>query len=174
MHSISLTAVTLLALLVTPANAGERTPTTATEIRALYERLRPGMPIQEVAALAGRPRLGGGADPVTSWLLWSTPQSGAATAVLRAGFRDGRVARLEYEAFGDKYQRLAKEPDPAVEMSEDQLRRLWRRTQAVEGCQEALEAFHRLLLQVQERLTPSEQAAWVRALELRRAAEAQR
>ncbi len=174
MHLIALSAVMLLAFLVTPAVADERAPTTAAEIRTLYERLQPGMPIGEVAGLAGRPRLGTGAEPVTSWLLWNTPQSGAATAVLRAAFRDGRVARLEYEAFGEEYQRLAKGPDPTVEMSEAEMRRLWRRTQAVEGCQEALEAFHRLVLQVQDRLTPSEQQAWVRALELRRAAEARR
>jgi hypothetical protein len=132
------------------------------------------MTIAEVAALAGRPRLGTSAEPVTGWLLWSTPQASAATAVLRASFRDGRLTRLEYEAFGEEYRRLAKGPDAAMELTEDELRRLWRRTQAVESCQEALDAFHRLLLQTQERLTPSEQAAWVRALELRRAADAQR
>jgi hypothetical protein len=174
MHSMALIFVTLLALLVAPAGADERPPTTAAEVRALYERLRPGMSIAEVAGLAARPRLGTGAEPVTGWLLWSAPQPGAATAVLRASFRDGQLARLEYEAFGEEYQRLAKGPDLAVEMSEIELRRLWRRTQAVESCQEALDAFHRLLLHAQERLTPSEQAAWVRALELRRAAEAER
>lgn len=172
MHTIAL--LTLLTLLVTPAVADERPPTTDAEVRGLFERLRPGMSIAEVAGLAGRPRLGTGAEPVTGWLLWSAPQASAATAVLRASFRDGRLTRLEYEAFGEEYQRLAKGPDVAMELNEDELRRLWRRTQAVESCQEALDAFHQLLLHVQERLTPSEQAAWVRALELRRAAEAQR
>jgi hypothetical protein len=157
------------------APAPGQLPPTASEIRTLYDRLQVGMPIGEVAALANRPRLGRpapGAEAVTSWLLWSAPGSGP-TAVLRAAFRNDRLARLEYELFGDEYQRLAKESDPTVEMGEAELRRLWRRTQAAEDCQQALEAFHRLLLGLQDRLTTAEQQDWVRALEQRRAVERQ-
>ncbi len=148
------------------------------DIRALYERLRPGMTVQEVAAAANRRHLGATAEPVTSWLIWNRPAGAGVTAVLRAAFRDGRLARVEYEAFGDEYQRLAKGADPAVEVGEEELRRLWRRAwqvaRAADECREALDAFHQLVLQLQERLTPAEQQAWVRALELRRAAERER
>lgn len=137
------------------------------EIRALFDTLRPGMSVPEVADVTRRPALAGTRKPLTRWLIWSQPGAGA-TAVLRAAFRDGRLQSLEYETFGDRYERLVKGPDP-VEVGEDELRRLWRRGRAVDDCQQAMEAFHRLLLSVQDRLTTEEQQAWVRALELRRA-----
>jgi hypothetical protein len=157
-----------LGLLVTPAVADDRAPVTAGHILALYGRLSPGMSAGDVAAIARRPRLAAAGDPVTTWLLWSSPQGGVETAVLRATFRDGRLFRLEYEAFGDEYRRLAKGGDDAIELTEEELRHLWQRTQAGDACQVALEAFHRLLLRAQDRLVSSEQEAWVRALELRR------
>jgi hypothetical protein len=42
---------------------------------------------------------------------------------------------------------------------------------AAESCHEAMDAFHRLVLRVQERPTTDEQQDWVRALQLRRTAE---
>jgi hypothetical protein len=157
-----------LGLLVTPAAADDRAPATAGQILALYGRLSPGMTAADVAALARRPRLAASGDPVSAWVLWSTPQGGVETAVLRATFRDGRLFRLEYEAFGDEYRRLAKGGDDTIELTEEELRHLWQRTQAGDACQVALEAFHRVLLRAQDRLVPSEQEAWVKALELRR------
>jgi hypothetical protein len=133
------------------------------------------MAAEDVARVSGRRALSGSSDPVTSWLIWSPPATGRPTEVLRAVFREGRVVHVAYEAFGDEYRRLVKGTEPAVEMSEDELRRLWRRdwrlTQAVERCEEALDTFHQLALGFQERLTTAEQAAWVHALGLRRAAE---
>jgi hypothetical protein len=170
MQSIALLLVAL-ALLVTPAVADDRAPVAAGQILALYGRLSPGMSTADVAALARRPRLAASADPVTTWLLWSAPQDGVETAVLRATFRDGRLLRLEYEAFGDEYRRLAKGGDDGIELAEAELRHLWQRTQAGDACQVALEAFHRLLLRAQDRLVSSEQEAWVKALELRRQVE---
>jgi hypothetical protein len=164
-------AVLSLVLLVTPVIAEDRAPVTAGGILVLYDRLSPGMAAGEVAAVARRPGLAAAGEAVTSWLLWSAPQAGGETAVLRATFRDGRLFRLEYEAFGDEYRRLAKGADDGIELDEPELRRLWQRSQAAEDCQRALEAFHRLLLRAQDRLVPSEQEAWVRALELRRQAE---
>ncbi len=158
----------LLLALVAPGAAGERGPATPDEILALYERLLPGMPLAEVAAMAGRPGLLTSSEPVTSWTVWSPPRTGSPTAVLRATFQDGRLARLEYEAFGDAYRRLAKGSDAGMELGEAELRRLWERTRGMDECREALEAFHRLLLRAQDRLTREEQEAWVAALELRR------
>jgi hypothetical protein len=163
-------ALVTLGLLVTPAVADDRAPVTAGQILALYGRLSPGMTAGDVAALARRPRLAA-SEAVTSWVLWSVPQAGAETAVLRGTYRDGRLFRLEYEAFGDEYRRLAKGGDDGIELAEEELRHLWQRGQAADSCQVALEAFHRLLLRAQDRLVPSEQEAWVKALELRRQVE---
>ena len=173
-------ATTLLcAILLTGATAtwsGERPrPAAGIDLEALYRRLQPGMTVEEVARAAERRTLAASAEPVTSWVIWNPPETGRPTTVLRAAFNDGRLVRVEYEAFGDEYRRLIKGGDLALTVSEDELRRLWRRdwrlTQAVEHCEEALEAFHQLTLSFQERLTTAEQAAWVLALGLRRAAE---
>ena len=169
MQSIVLSVVAL-GLLVTPCVADDHAPISAGQILALYGRLSPGMSPGDVADLARRPRLAASGDPVTTWLLWSAPQGGE-TAVLRATFRDGRLFRLEYEAFGDEYRRLAKGGDDGIELTEAELRHLWQRTQAGDACQVALDAFHRLLLRAQDRLVPSEREAWVKALELRRQVE---
>jgi hypothetical protein len=166
-----LVSLVALGLLATPAIADDRAPATAGQVLALYGRLSPGMSPGDVAALARRPGLAQAAGPVSTWILWSAPQGGVETAVLRATFRDGRLFRLEYEAFGDEYRRLAKGGDDGIELGEEELRHLWQRTQAGDACQVALEAFHRLLLRAQDRLVPSEQEAWVKALELRRQAE---
>jgi hypothetical protein len=166
-----LPSLVVLGLLAMPALAADHAPVSAGQILALYGRLSPGMSAGDVAALARRPRLAPSGGPVSAWLLWSTPQGGVETAVLRATFRDGRLFRLEYEAFGDEYRRLAKGGDDAIELTEEELRHLWQRTQAGDACQVALEAFHRLLLRAQDRLVPSEQEAWVKALELRRQVE---
>jgi hypothetical protein len=145
------------------------------DLHDVFRRVEPGMTVEDAARVSGRRALSGSAQPVTSWVVWSPPVTGRPTEVLRAAFRDGRLVHLEYEVFGDEYRRLVKGAEPAVEMSEDELRRLWRRdwrlTQAVERCEEALEVFHQLALGFQERLTTAEQAAWVHALGLRRAAE---
>ncbi|MBI4012190.1 MAG: hypothetical protein HY359_07795 [Candidatus Rokubacteria bacterium] len=168
----SATVAVLSALvLVAPAGASDaREANTALEIRAIFDRLQPGMTIEQVAESASRPHLGARGHPVSSWLVWSPPGAGGPTAVLRAVFRDDRLARLEYESFGEEYQHRVKGAEP-VELDEAELRRLWQRGRAVDECHGALEAFHRLLLRIQDRLTPAEQEAWVRALELRRAAE---
>jgi hypothetical protein len=170
MWSIAL-PVALLVLLTAPAGADEPAPVTAGQILALYGRLSPGMSAAEVATLARRPRLAAPENSVTSWLLWSAPQAGVETVVLRGTFRDGRLFRLEYEAFGDEYRHLAKGGDDGIELAEEELRHLWQRGQTADACQAALEAFHRLLLRAQDRLIPSEQEAWVKALELRRQVE---
>ena len=155
--------------------AGEDARGRDIDTHAIYERLQIGMTVKEVAAVADRPQLLATAEPLHTWLLWNQPATGRPTGVLRTSFRDGRLVRAEHESFGDAYQRVAKGGDPGVEIGEDELRRLWRRTwrasRAAEQCQDALEAFHRLVLGAQERLTAAEQASWVRALELRRAAE---
>lgn len=143
------------------------------DIRVMYERLEPGMRLAEVAAIAKRPGLTTTREPVTSWLLWSPPAPGYPTAVLRAFFRDDRVTRLEYESFGERYERLGKGHDPVVQMSEAEARHLGRRAQAGEQCERALEAFHQLVLRLQERLTTAEQEAWVQALKLRKAVAAE-
>lgn len=68
-----------------------------------------------------------------------------------------------------RLDRLDHDPDEAA--------RLWRRNvevmEAAEGCGEALEALHGLVLGLQEPPTPAEQQARVRALQLRRAADAE-
>jgi hypothetical protein len=145
------------------------------DVLALYHRLQPGMAIDEVVRLA---RPSGGQVPgeaTTSWLLWR--HSARGTEVLRTSFRDSRLARVQYEAFGEEYRRLVKDGPPTIRIDRGELTRLWQRSarveEAAEDCQAALDAFHRLVMQVQERLSPTEQRAWVRALELRRAAEAE-
>jgi hypothetical protein len=61
-------------------------------------------------------------------------------------------------------------------MESSEIRQLWRRMtradQAVDSCHEALDAFHRLVMRTLDRLTTNEQGEWARALQLRRAAEA--
>jgi len=150
---------------------------TEADLGALYERLQPGMTVGEVARTAGPAALRQAAEPVTSWLVWSPPALRRPTVVLRMSFRDGRLTRVEYESFGDEYRRLAKGREFGVEIGDQELRRLWRQlwqvTEAAGDCRVALDAFHHLVVQVQERLTTAQQAAWVRALELRRAAEAE-
>jgi hypothetical protein len=144
------------------------------DVYELYVRLRPGMSAKEVGDLIGG-RLGGTAEPVTSWLLWSPMPGGSGTAVLRASFQDGRVTRLEYESFGAEYRRLVKGADPWVEIAGDELARIWRQAwraeKAAATCREALDAYHDVVLDAQERLTADEQQAWARALLLRRTAE---
>jgi hypothetical protein len=144
------------------------------DIYALYQRARPGMSVKAVAALAGRPTRLSADQPVTTWLLWRQSAPGRGTEVLRATFRDGILARIEYESFGDEYQRLIK-GDHSILVDPDEMTRLWRRAarvdQAAESCHGALDAFHRLVLGLQERLTTDEQHEWVRALLLRRTAE---
>jgi hypothetical protein len=155
--------------------AQERPRSGGVDLHEVFRRIEPGMAVADVSRVSGRGALSGSADPVTSWLIWSPPATGRPTEVLRAAFREGRLVHVAYEVFGDEYRRLVKGTEPAVEMSEDELRRLWRRdwrlTQAVERCEEALDAFHQLALGFQERLTTVEQASWVHALGLRRAAE---
>jgi hypothetical protein len=166
-----------LCLSLAASGVGAEPPERASEldIYALYQRLRPGMAVEAVEALAERAtRLTTGA-PVAAWLLWRHAGPDRGTEVLRASFRDGRLARIEYESFGDEYQHFVK-GDRTVPMEADEVARLWRRAaqvdQAAERCHGALEAFHQLVVRVQERLTTNEQREWVRALELRRAAEA--
>lgn len=145
------------------------------DVYALYRSARPGMSVEAVEALAERATKLTTGEPVTAWVLWRHSDPGR-TEVLRATFRDGRLARIEYESFGDEYQHLVK-GDRRVPMDADEVSRLWRRAarvdQAAESCHEALDAFHRLVLRAQERLTTAEQEEWVRALQLRRAADAQ-
>jgi hypothetical protein len=149
------------------------------DLHALYRRLEPGMTVEQVAAAAtgDGSRLGAAATPVTSWLVWTPAAPGRPTAVLRATFRDGRLNRLEYEVFGEDYHRSAKGEEPDVEVSQDDLTRLRRRSatldRVADGCRKTVEAYHRLVLGAQNRLTRDEQKAWVRALELRRAVDAQ-
>jgi hypothetical protein len=111
---------------------------------------------------------------VTTWLVWQHAGPDRGPEILRASFRDGRLARIEYESFADEYRHLVK-GDRTVPMDADEFGRLWRRAarvdQAAESCHDALEAFHRLVLRVQERLTTEKQREWVRALQLRRTAE---
>ncbi len=182
MHGMTgVVAILVLSLLASSAPwsayADEWWEPTKADLYVLYERLRPGMTATDVAVVAGRASLSGSSDPVTSWLIWNPPVAERPTTVLRASFRDGRLARVQYESFGEQYRRLVKGGELGVEIEEKELRRLWRQTsrltQTVEHCHEALEAFHRLVLRAQDRLTTAEQAAWVRALALRRAAEAE-
>ena len=102
------------------------------------------MSVKAVAALAGRPTRLAADQPVTTWLSGaSRPDRG--TEVLRATFRDGLLARIEYESFGDEYQRLIK-GDHSILVDPDEITRLWRRAarvdQAAESCHGALDAFH--------------------------------
>jgi hypothetical protein len=146
------------------------------DVHELYARLSPGMSLQEVARLTGG-QLATAGESVTTWILWSPLPEGGGTAVLRAAFQDGRVIRLEFEAFGAEYRRLVKGADPWVEIAGDELTRIWRQAwragRAAESCQDALDAYHRVVLDAQERLTPEQQQAWARALLLRRTAEEQ-
>jgi hypothetical protein len=155
------------------ALAADRTVGSAVSVDDLYARLNPGMSLQEVGAVVGG-QLATARESVTSWLLWS-PIPGGGTAVLRTAFQDGRVVRLEYESFGTEYRRLVKGTDSWVEIAGDELARIWRQTwqveQAAQSCQGALDAYHRVVLDAQERLTPEQQQAWARALLLRQAAE---
>ena len=148
-------------------------PGEGVDLRALYQRLQAGMTVAEVAAAAGRARLGSDAEPVASWLLWGRSADGRDTVVLRASFREGRLARVEHETFGETYRRLMKGEEPSADISPPELQRLLRRARDVEeavgDCESVLEAYHRLLVRAQERLTTMEQLDWARALEQRRA-----
>jgi hypothetical protein len=161
------------------AGAGDRAdaPRPTLDVRALYQRLEPGMPVETVSALAEGMPVSGAGLPVTTWVLWQHSGASRGTEVLRAGFQDGRLVRVEYESFGDRYRRRAK-GDHRVPLEAAEVARLWRRSaEAEEGaaaCREALEAFHELVMKAQGRLTDSEQQEWARALRLRRAAEHER
>jgi hypothetical protein len=167
--------VTLLLCLVSIGVAAEpRDRDSRTDLNGLYRRLSPGMTVTEVQALTEQPSKLGLGEPVTTWLLWQQDSSGRGTEVLRASFRDGRLVRVEYESFGEEHRHLVK-GDRTVAMDADEVGRLWRRAarigQVAENCHEALDAYHRLVLGAQERLTTSEQQDWARALRLRRAVE---
>lgn len=160
-----------------PVGAADRSVASEVDVHALYQRLSPGMSVQDVAAVAGG-RLGAAAEPVTTWMLWSQAPDGRGTAVLRASFQDGRLSRLEYEWFGSEYRRLVKGADPWLEIAGDEMARIWRQVwqtnRAVESCRDALDAYHHVVQGAQERLTDEEQQAWARALQLRRTVEQQR
>jgi len=170
-----ISAMTLLASLAPETFAGTVTSRTDTDIHGVYERLEPGMTVEEVAVAADSRQLRTAPRPVASWVVWSSSGPSRATAVLRATFREERLVRLEYEVFGDQYRRLVKGSEPETEIYWAELRRLWHQSQrteeAADACQVALEVYHRLTLGVQERLTQNEQAAWARALQLRRGAQ---
>jgi hypothetical protein len=158
----------------TPVLAGEPRLPAIAELEILYQRMEPGMTVAEVARAAGRQPVVAPGQPLTSWLVWTPPVTGRPVDVLRTSFRDGRLVRIEYESFGEEYRHLVK-GDRRPEIDGDQMTRLWRRsvevTETAEACGEALEAFHQLVIGLQERLRPAEQQAWVLALTLRRAAE---
>lgn len=166
----------MLSVSIAAGSAGVDPPGRGSEldVYALYQRMRPGMSVEAVEALAQHATKLTTGQPVTAWLLWRHAGPDRGTEVLRASFREGRLARIEYESFGDEYRHLVK-GDRTVPMEADEVARLWRRAarvdQAVESCHDALEAFHQLAVRVQERLTTNEQREWVRALQLRRAAE---
>jgi len=170
--AVSLALVGLLLTTLLPVLAAEKSPMVTIDLATLYQRLHPGMTVREVARAAGREPVLTPEKNLSTWLLWTPPVGGRPTEVLRAAFRDGRLARIEYEAFGDEYRHVMKS-DRAIDS--DQVTRLWRRStevmEAAEGCGDALDAFHQLVVGLQERLTAAEQQAWVRALELRRAAQ---
>jgi hypothetical protein len=157
-----------------PVVAADREGRSALDARALYERLTPGMSLREVAEVAGG-QLAMAAEPVTTWLLWNSTADGRGTAVLRAAFQDGHVIRLEFESFGEEYRRFVKGADPWVEITGGELARIWRQSwrvgRAAETCRSALDAYHRVVLGAQERLTFEEQRVWARALQLRQEAE---
>jgi hypothetical protein len=169
-----LIAVAVTGLAGGPAAAADREVRSDLDVRALYERLSPGMSSREVAALAGG-QLGTTPEPVTTWLLWNPMPDGKGMAVLRTAFQDGRISRLEYESFGVEYRRLVKGTDPWVEIAGDELARIWRQSwrvgRAAESCQQALDAYHHVVMGAQERLTFEEQREWARALQLRQEAE---
>ncbi len=166
--------VGIVAAAASPGTAADRMARSAVDVHELYGQLSPGMSLREVAGLAGG-QLATARESVTTWIVWSPLPGGDGTAVLRAAFQSGRLVRLEYESFGAEYRRLVKGADASVEIAGDELARIWRQTwrveQAAESCQDALEAYHRVMLGAQERLTPEQQQAWARALLLRRAAE---
>jgi hypothetical protein len=171
-------SLAFLALLVTlplPVVAAEPGPVASVELQTLFQRLHPGMTVQEVASAAGPKTMLSPGQPPQSWLIWTPPAAGRPVEVLRTAFRDGRLARIEYESFGDEYRHLVKGDRP-MELDSDQVTRLWRRStevmEAAEACGEALEAFHQLMVGLQGRLTSAEQRAWARALTLRQGAEA--
>src|SRR5262245_56046045 len=84
----------------TPIQAADREARGTLDVLKLYQQLNPGLTAREVAALAGSEGpLGTATEPVTSWLLWNQTPDGKSMEVLRAGFQDGRVTRLEYESF---------------------------------------------------------------------------
>jgi len=167
--------VGIVAAAASPGTAADRMARSAVDVHELYGRLSPGMSLREVAGLAGGGQLATARESVTMWIVWSPLPGGAGTAVLRAAFQAGRLTRIEYESFGAEYRRLVKGADASVEIAGDELARIWRQTwrveQAAESCQDALEAYHRLMVGAQERLTSEQQQAWARALLLRRAAE---
>ena len=169
-----LMAIAMVGLAGGPTAAADREVRSDLDIRALYERLSPGMSSREVGALAGG-QLGTALEPVSTWLLWNSTPEGRGTAVLRAAFQDGRVIRLEYESFGAEYRRLVKGADPWIEIASDELARIWRQSwrvgRAAESCRHALDAYHHVVLGAQERLTVEEQREWARALQLRQEAE---
>jgi hypothetical protein len=158
---------------VVPVLADEKLPGANIALEVLYQRLHPGMTVRQVSRATGREIVLTPEKPMSSWLLWTPPLAGRPTEVLRTAFRDGRLTRIEYEAFGDEYRHVVK---GGGGMDNDQVTRLWRRSaevmEAAENCGEALQAFHQLVVGLQDRLTSAEQQAWVRALELRRAAQA--
>jgi hypothetical protein len=82
---------------------------------------------------------------------------------------------MDYELFGEEYRRLVKGGDGDIDPAQGELRVLWSQKRQLERhaelCHDALEAYHRLVLDSQELLTRDEQGAWARALELRRRAE---
>ena len=171
-----LLAATIAGLPRWPVEAAEPQARNDVDVLALYERLTPGMSSREVAALSDGQLKAAGAS-VTTWLLWSPAPDGRGMAVLRAAFQDGRVIRLEYESFGAEYRRLVKGAVAWVEISGDELARIWRSSwrvgQAAESCHLALDAYHHVVLGAQERLTFDEQREWARALRLRQEAQQQ-
>ena len=171
----SLALLGLLLALPLPVVAAEPGPVASVELQTLFQRLHPGMTVQEVASAAGPKTMLSPGQPPHSWLIWTPPAAGRPVEVLRTAFRDGRLARIEYESFGDEYRHLVKGDRP-MELDSDQVARLWRRsaevTETAQACGEALEAFHQVVVGLQGRLTSAEQQAWARALTLRQAAEA--
>jgi hypothetical protein len=166
-----LVVLTLVLGIPARTRAEERGPGPPVDILDLDQRLQPGMAIGEVARLGQASAGLASGESLTSWLLWHHSERG--TEVVRTSFREGRLASVTYEVFGKEYRRLVK----GVPVDRVDLTRLWQRSarveQAAEDCQAALDAFHRLVMTFQERLSPEAQQAWVRALELRREAEAE-
>ena len=153
------------------------TPLGGADIYKLYQELQLGMAVEAVATAVNGAALRTASRPVTSWLIWTPPVTRRPTTILRATFRDGRLDRLDYESFGTHYERLVKTRYSEVAIPQSELHRLWRDRwqleETLEQCRAALGAYHRLVLGVQDRLSPEEREGWVRALELRRATESQ-